>query len=364
MHSGSTALRTPAALMIEKTAMLAEHVEKKPVAEEKGNQALCPAAQEHSMLNAEEQAADRSDRIRQYKQFAARAEKRRQLEDAARAQTKQDDADAELHMLLNAEVEKQAKQDQAAQHGMIKDPVRPKLTPQSANKAHKDAVELAEVNELLDALELHTEQINPQDGISFSFREPPRSSVVLPAEKLVLGNMVQSENPHRAFQTRNPRKTLPNPSMGHDLFAHPQMTLSDAAIQVQTYLNAARGLTSHWCEMGDDRFSNCLSDPLLQRHIEDLTRDLNGTAAFLSYGRLGWELQDLPREVFEEAELLLPELRAHLIHVTQYKGGERLTEALIATENIEARLKDIWLIKLGQGDQRPDEDMDGACWRM
>ena len=55
MHTGSTALRTPAALMIEKTAMLAEHVEEEPVAEEKENQAMCPAAPEHSMLNAEEQ---------------------------------------------------------------------------------------------------------------------------------------------------------------------------------------------------------------------------------------------------------------------------------------------------------------------
>ncbi|KXT07470.1 hypothetical protein AC578_524 [Pseudocercospora eumusae] len=351
MHSGSTKLRTAAAMLIENTVSSAAEDQEEPIVEEKGDQTTCSGVPEYSMLDVQKRAANTQDRIREYKKFAARVEKRRQLEDAARAQTKQDDADAERHMLLAAELDQQGR---AAQDRMVEDPIPPKLTPESAGKAHTGAVELAEVTEQLNALS------TSQDAISFRLSEPPRSSIVLPAEKMVLGNMIQGERPHQVSRTRTPRKTLPDQSGGHDLFSHPQMALSDAAAQINICLNAARGVTSRWCEMGEDRFSNCLSDPLLQRHIEELTRDLSGIAAFLSYGRHGWELQDLPREFFEEAELLLPELRAHLTLVTQYKGGERLTGALKAMESIEAILKRIWLMKLAQGDQRPDEDMDEA----
>ncbi|EME88168.1 uncharacterized protein MYCFIDRAFT_76000 [Pseudocercospora fijiensis CIRAD86] len=333
MHSGSTRLRTPAAIMIEKS--VTQDAQEEPVVEDDGNQATRSAVPDHSMPDAEERAATRKNRIWEFKQFAARVEKSRQLKDAARAQTKQDDADAEFHMLLAAELDKQVKQDLAAQEPMVEDPVPSQPTPKNAMKTRKDAVELPEITELLDALST-MEQTNSQSAISLGFPEAPRSSVVLPAEKLIIGNMIQSENHPRAPRISNARTTPFDQRMGDDLFTHPQMTLSDAAAQIQTYLNAARGVTSRWCELGKDHFSQSLSDPLLQRHIEELTRDLCGSAIFLSRGRLGWELHDLPRNIFEEAGLLLPELRTQLTSMSQCKGGERLIGALKATEEIDA----------------------------
>ncbi|EME48433.1 hypothetical protein DOTSEDRAFT_18965 [Dothistroma septosporum NZE10] len=137
-------------------------------------------------------------------------------------------------------------------------------------------------------------------------------------------------------------KPIPDPS---NPFYDPRLDLKHAAGLIYKTLKAAHTSTDRWAETMIESHFLLLADK--SKHQPDhalnrISKDITHIADLLRLGRKGWTLTDLPYNLFQDVEQLIPDIVIDLNKLSEYHGcGWLLQRAVLPTVEVEKRLRGI-----------------------